>query len=171
MKRLVLVLSIVFIMFAALITPAGAVPASWVLYYGWNGGADRNIVVTSTQGWHVEAYGGQPGTVNAAMDQMTFQSDCNMVDRHYDMSKPGVAKLLYVIWSSHSVATGPCTLNWQRDGNEVIYRHDGRVLFATNTNDASQITTYRYIHQNNGWRIIDKFTGSKWVRLYATNFG
>lgn len=143
-----------------------AYPANWILNYGaWTG---HNITVSSNQGWHIVVYAGVPGSVDAKMDQLVFQPDCNLVKYHYDTSS-GRGILLYVAWASHTNGYRNCTLAWQVDGNVVIYTPVG-ARWASRTNRGTGIS-YAYIVQNNMWTLIQQYTGKGWVTIYAVQFG
>lgn len=143
---------------------AVAYPHNWVLNYG-SYLANGNIVVSP--GWHVNVYYQTPGAVDATLDQLIFQTDCNLVKRHYDTSS-GVARLLHVTWASHTSGYFGCKLMWQTDGNMVIYTSVG-ARWSTGTNRGP--TSYSYVMQNNEWSLIYHYEKNKWVTVYAVQYG
>lgn len=143
---------------------AVAYPHNWVLNYG-SYLASGNIVVSP--GWHVNVYAGTPGTVNAALDQLIFQTDCNLVKRHYDTSS-GVARLLRITWSSHTAGYFGCKLMWQTDGNMVIYTSVG-ARWSSGTNRGP--TSYSFVLQNNEWSLIYHYESNRWVTVWAVQYG
>lgn len=122
-----------------------------------------SYLVTSTQGWYWAINAGAPHTADAERTVLSFQTDCNLVDRVYDYSG-ATPRFLYVWWASNSVrANCGGSLRWQTDDNLVIYDHAGHPLWASNT--VNTAGGRKFALQDNSYVTIAKCCWANvWVR-------
>lgn len=122
MRRLLAVLLLAVGLVAAPAGPAGAVTTEiWGVNFDhwWHltTGGKETYTVPSSQQWSA-------GTcTNGECPYITFQTDCNLVER-WPSGR--------VIWASNTAGIlAPCTLEFQTDGNVVIYNANHTARWAT----------------------------------------
>lgn len=95
---------------------------------------------------------GPQGTVDARRYELVFQTDCNLVERVYDISGTG-KRFLAVNWDSGSWGHYDCGLYWQTDDNIVIrVKATGQAVWATNTVHTSGGAAFSL--QDNGFMLV-----------------
>ena len=161
-KNLLAAIGISATLFAASALPAEALPASWSLLYG--NVLSHNVSVSSNSNWHVNVYKGSPGTAGATVDQLVFQADCNLVKYRWDTSS-GVAKNQRAVWSSRTSGVTNCTLDWQIDGNMVIYDWAG-AIWNTGTNYGIG-PNYQFVLRSDGWMYIQIAYAGSWSTVWS----
>jgi hypothetical protein len=128
---------------------------------GWN--------IYEHPGWQQNVYDQNKGDVNASVNVLVFQSDCNLVQYDYWNSTNGLI-LKYVAWASGTntrIGTD-CSLAFQLDGNIVIY-YGGAAHWASGTN-RNLGNSYQFVFQNNDAKIIYEFENTSWVCLESWDF-
>lgn len=151
---------------------ASAAETRTVISYGYVPGYDITYPSGANSAWY--ATSGTPGTANATVTKLVFQSDCNWVQYYYDASGK-TARLIRVIWSTHTYGRTNCQLAFQRDGNVVIYQMNAQhvrvnPIWASGTNIGS-FTLYQFVLQANNWKLIYAFFSNRWQEVWSANFG
>lgn len=172
MKKLVLALALLLSIGFLNPSTASASETQTVIAYGYIPGHDIVYPSGANSAWY--ATSGSPGQTDATVTKLVFQSDCNWVQYYYDVSGR-TARLIRVIWSTHTYGRTNCQLAFQRDGNVVIYQMNAQhvrvnPIWASGTNIGS-FTLYQFVLKANNWKEIYAFYGNKWNRVWAANFG
>ena len=178
-KRLVSILAALAVCIGIVAIPVSAsaavspnnnvTPTSYNGYKWWNlwySNKYKNLNVGKAAGWVTGSnnnwWVGNNGVLNHYY--MVFQTDCNLVI--YRVGHSGA------VWASNSVTQfRPCTLQWQGDGNVVIYSRYTTPLWATDTYTyGNNFVMYSYFDDYGCFDILAE-TRSSTQNVYRNRLG